>query len=211
MYLGLSLLEKLGFNTELLLRNPEAMEICQWVMGLAIAEQFVFLEREVVNFIEQKVESFELIRSSTLLVEEERKHIILFERICSKLRQDRPDLVPLFDAVYQPPVAFSDLEKQCSSFKPEEFQWLCWMTILFFEEYTLFIARCMDRDKGKDSIQPVWLAAHQCHRREEAQHILTDAAYLEALPISTEQNRQLATAFISSIETNATSLFSISI
>ena len=207
MYLGLSLLEKLGFNTELLVRNPEAMEICQWVMGLAIAEKFVFLEREVIHFIEQKVERFEPTRSSTLLVEEERKHIVLFERFCSKLRQDRPDLVPLFDAAFQPPVAFSVLEKQRSRFEPEESQWLCWMTILFFEEYTLFIARCMEKDK--DSIQPVWLAAHQCHRREEAQHILTDAAYLEALPISSEQKRQLATAFICFIETDATSFFLI--
>lgn len=208
MYLGPSLLEKLGFNTALLLHDPEAMEVCQWVMGLALAEEFVNLEREVIKFIEQTENLIEPTRSSALLVEEERKHIALFERFCAKLRKDRPDLVSLFDAAHQPSVVFSVIEKQRNRIEPEEFQWLCWITTLFFEEYTLFIARSLEEDK--DLIQPVWLTANQCHRREEAQHILTDSAYMESLPISTEKRRQLAATFICAIENNVTTYFSLS-
>ena len=38
LYISLSLLAKLGFNTRLLARTPEAMDVCQWVMALAMAK-----------------------------------------------------------------------------------------------------------------------------------------------------------------------------
>ncbi len=54
--------------------------------------------------------------------------------------------------------------------------------------------------KEKDRMQPVWLAAHAAHAKEEKQHVVTDAAHLDALDISPIEKRACAHAFWSNFE-----------
>jgi hypothetical protein len=49
-------------------------------------------------------------------------------------------------------------------------------------------------------LQPVWLAAHRCHRAEEIQHVATDDNYLRSLPLSAKRRGQLADRFVFSFE-----------
>ena len=56
------------------------------------------------------------------------------------------------------------------------------------------------RLKEKEILQPVWFAAHVAHAREEKQHIITDAAHLDALDISSVEKRACAHAFWSHFE-----------
>ena len=206
LYLSHSFLKRLGFNVDLLIRYPEAMEACQWSMALAIAESFVHLEYDVLDFVSHTHAGPVTSRSTELLADEERKHIDMFQRFSVKLRTDRPDLVRLFDTAYRAPESFSLLQKQADRYSVEEYQWLFWLTTVFFEECTIYICNCLEKEK--QTIQPTWLAAHRCHRREEAQHILTDAANLELLRLSSDRKQILAALFAGFLKNNICEIFS---
>jgi len=206
-YFSRPLLKRLGFDTERLVSDAVVMETCQWAMALATAKGFVRLEQDVVQFIEQGQAKVTPSKSSRLIVEEERKHIMMFQRLSEKLRADRPELGDVFDAAYQAPVSFTFLQTQAHRFSAEELQWLYWLTTLFFEEYTIYFYHSLTEELA--AIQPVWLAAHRCHRREEAQHLLTDVAYMEQLPLSAKKKKQLTTLFAYNLQTNFTSFFTL--
>jgi len=191
-YYSESLLEKLGFNLSLLSHNREVMDVCQWVMGLATAQTFVQLERDLIAFIGDHCTEMLLPKSVDLLAEDEQKHIVLFQRWCDKLRLDRVELIDAFDRAYRPPSVFSELvELTTETLTQQEIQWLFWLNTLFFEEYTIYFSQSLQQD----TVHPGWFAAHRCHQREEVQHVLTDAAYLEHIPLSEAQKQRLAIVF----------------
>jgi len=195
-YYSDSLLENLGFDIKPLKQHQDVMEVCQWVMGLATVQTFIQLERDLISFINHHQADLSLPISAGLLVEEEKKHITLFQRFNDHLRLQRTDLVEAIDRAYRPPALFGDLIKSLTDQLSEaEIQWLFWLNTLFFEEYTVYFSQILE----KESAQPAWFTAHRCHSREEIQHILTDAAYLDTIPVNVEQKRRLAIAFATNL------------
>lgn len=191
-YYSDKLLENLGFDVPQLNRHQDAKKICQWAMGLATARNFVLLERDLIHFIENHCTDISLPISTKLLVEEEEKHIVLFQRLYDKMREDHVELLGVFDDAYSPPALFADLiENFAEQLSSAEIEWLFWLNTLFFEEYTVYFSQKLE----KESTQPIWFHAHCCHGREEVQHIRTDAAYLESIQLTVSQQRRLAIIF----------------
>jgi hypothetical protein len=93
------LLKRLGFDVDLLERHPDTMDICQWAMAVAVAEAFVQLESDVVNFASAEQTATSQSNRTVQLVDEERKHIDMFQRFCHKLRNERPELIDAFVSV----------------------------------------------------------------------------------------------------------------
>ena len=193
-----ALLTKVGFDPVIVAADPARAETLQWALALATSEAFVALERDVIAFVSEAAED-EQTRSATLLLEEEVKHTEMFERLAVSLRASRPGLAAVFDRHYQPPPSFEALRAQFAELGSSEgLAYLFWLNTVFFEEYTVWIHHVLDQDPG--AVQPAWLAAHLCHRREETQHVLTDAAYLVALPLEEAERSRLSKAFVFFLE-----------
>jgi hypothetical protein len=175
----------LGIDAPKLEKNREALAAFDWALALAISESFVFLEDEIIKFVEGNRDSLERSRSAELLLEEELKHTKLFERYGQELRARRPDLVEDFDAAF---AATRDLYRvavgrrmDSSRYRSEALRHLdVWGHIIFYEEWTLYVA---ERLAGAAVIQPAWASAHAAHRREEIQHVVTDVAYCKHLDV----------------------------
>jgi hypothetical protein len=188
-----SLLRALGLDVDALAREPGASELCQWALALATAEAFVHLERDVIRFVGE-AGAARPSRSAELFVEEEEKHTRLFRRLADHLRAARPDDAALFDQGFEPPHAYDGLRAHAGELQNDgELFFLFWLNTIFFEEYTVWLHHALDA--AAEELQPAWLAAHLCHRREEVQHVLTDAAYLEELALDPERQARLSKAF----------------
>ncbi len=198
LYAGRHLLERLGAAPAIVEHadDPSMVEL-QWAFGLATAQAFVALERDVSEFV---VAAPEPSRSTALLLEEEHKHIHMFERLADGLRRQRPEWVMDFDAAWQPPVSWADVDRHIGGTGQAQRDWLVWLATLFFEEYTVWIHHALDADA--EQIQPLWRAAHAAHRREEIQHVLTDGAYLDRSALGRDDRLRLARAFQLFIETH---------
>lgn len=205
LWLGPHLRSCLGLATHL----PEPAEAAlQWGFALATAQAFVALERDVCAFgqgVQERLPS----RSLERLLQEEDKHIRMFQRLADDLRGARPEWVDAFDAVWRAPVGWQDVLRLSSTQDPRQLDGLVWLATLFFEEYTVWIHHALAADAER--IQPLWLAAHACHRREEAQHVLTDAAYFGGLGLSPEEGRSLGRAFSHFLERQLDSLLCLQV
>jgi acyl transferase domain-containing protein/acyl-CoA synthetase (AMP-forming)/AMP-acid ligase II/acyl carrier protein len=205
-YAGPHLLSCLGVRTDALSIDETAFDVAQWAFGVVIAQSFVALERDVTAFVQQLPEPT---RSAALLVEEEVKHAALFERYARHLRDARPDLTPTLDAMWRPPVSWSSLAAAAEVDDEHQLRFLIWLATLFFEEFTVWIHAALEVDA--EIIQPTWLSLHDCHRREELQHVLTDAAYLDRLPVDELSRTRLARAFQGFLESHVDRLLGIDV
>ena len=184
-FFGRGYLEALGFDVAALGRDRQAEAFFQDLLALCTCETFAHLEDDVIAFLQQEREHVPITRSSLLLVEEEVKHTLVFRRFAAALRAQRPELGPVFSRHYQPPPGFSDLNAGRDKLGgPEGLHYLFWLNTVFFEETTIFLYRHLAEEHREAPIHPTWLAIHETHAREEAQHVLTDQAYLEASPLS---------------------------
>lgn len=168
--------------------------------GARIAVAFASLERDLVAFLEAEhadgpTEGSEQpgARSVALLLEEEVRHAELFDRLAAH-----------FGATGQPP---PDTFRRLRLVEdPVVRRHLFWLHCLFFEELTVWIHDALARDTG---IQPTWLAAHRLHAREETQHVLTDAAQLDASPVDEPLRERLSRAFVLYIDQHIDDFFGI--
>jgi hypothetical protein len=155
-----------------------------------MAESFARFEEAILWFVERHGASLGKTRSLDLLCEEEVKHVELFRRYGEHLRAMRPDLVPAFDA------AFVDWAPFPGGRPPEEptpeNHYQFWLYVIFVEELTVYVH---DELSGARSLQPAWLSVHAAHRKEEIQHLVTDAAFIEALDLPEESRCALARTF----------------
>ncbi len=200
LYAGPYLLSRLGIRTSSeSVADAEAQDALQWGLALATAQAFVALESDVTAFVTQ-IEDADTSRSLQLLLEEEHKHIAMFQRVAEDLRRARPEWVADFDEVWRPPVSWADVKKLIPASEANQMQWLVWLATLFFEEYTVWIHHALQEDSSL--IQPLWLKVHACHRKEEVQHVATDAAYLHRCGLEPEVRRRLGRGFLLFLETH---------
>jgi len=196
LHLGPRYCHKLGVDFEGLRRHPEAFNLFQWAAGIEVAEAFEILETYLLEFVDDQHESLGPNRSALLLYQEEVKHAELFRRYAQFLRALKPDWIARFDDKF-------------TGYRPHPYtrdnypnaviqHYFFWLKTLVFEEYTVYMHRELEQEEV--TLQPVWLAAHEVHAREEKQHVITDAAHLDALAMSRVERRACAHAFWSNFE-----------
>jgi acyl transferase domain-containing protein/acyl-CoA synthetase (AMP-forming)/AMP-acid ligase II/acyl carrier protein len=184
----------------------EAGDELQWALALATCRAFIALETDILEFVARDRVGVPR-RSVDLLVEEEAKHVALFERWQERLRAAHPDRTAAFDAVWRRPVAWADVRAVGAT--DVERQATFWLTTLFFEEYTVYLDDALRLDRA--GVDAAWLATHRCHRREEAQHVLTDASELAALELPPEVARRAGVAFRLFLEANFDRFFGLDV
>jgi hypothetical protein len=97
---GKRLLADLGVDVAGLAADPEAAAAYDWALALATCLEFIELERGIEDFVGAERAALDGVQSVVWLVEEERKHVELFQRLASALRAARPDLVAAFDHAF---------------------------------------------------------------------------------------------------------------
>lgn len=163
---------------------------CPDLDGAAIAVAFASLERDLIRYLHAEQPGG---RSIELLLEEEVRHAEMFDRLAAHFSS----------AIQPPPDTFRRLAEVEN---PEHRQYLFWLHCLFFEELTVWIYDALQRD---GDIQSTWLAAHRLHAREETQHVLTDAAFLELSALDAQTRDQLSRAFVLYVDQHIDAFFGI--
>lgn len=190
---GPSYLEALGLPADL-----AEHETFQGALALATCEVFHELEALICRFSRDEAEALGPTRSLTLLCEEEEKHMELFRRFADGLRAERPELAATFQEAFAPSAGLLSHLGEDERFSPAAFHYLFWINTLFFEELTVWLDDRLADDGER--IQPTWRAVHRVHRQEEVQHIVTDAAHLEALDLDPAERRELSKVFLLRLE-----------
>ncbi len=161
-----------------------------WVFGAAVCRAFSLLESWVADFEEHERGRLRPSRSLSALMEEERKHIALFDRYAELLlaRHDRE----LFERCWAP--TRRRLQQRYLRMRaqpdPAARHHGFWLNLLFFEEVTVYIDARMEAER--DRVQPLWRSVHRLHRIEEVQHIVTDEAYLGAIHLEPARRDELS-------------------
>ena len=196
VHLGPRFCAKLGVDFEGLKQHPKAFELFQWAVGIEVSEAFYILESYLLDFVDDEHGTLGPNRSALLLYQEEVKHMELFRRYSDYLRASKPGWVEEFDNLF---TGYKPHPYTKDNYPSESIQhYFFWIKTLLFEEYTVYLHRELMQEK--DLLQPVWFAAHAAHAREEKQHVVTDAAHLDALDISSVEKRACAHAFWSHFE-----------
>lgn len=207
-----SLLRRLGFDPEALAETLGARASLDALLALSTAEIFRHLETDVIRFVEAQGQRRPS-ASAGLLVEEERKHVELFTRLAAALRQEHPAEARALAPFLRAPPSFDRLLARAADYaSPDELAFTFWLNTVFFEEYTVFFHHALEEhslDGEREALQPVWLAAHRCHRQEELQHVLTDAAYLRELPLDDDDRRRLSKSFFFFLDESFGAFFGI--
>jgi hypothetical protein len=187
-------LKKLGFDLDAVAAEPGAEDLLQALLAVCTCRVFAHLETDVIYFLQDEHEQVPITRSAMLLTAEEIKHTVLFERFATILTDRTPRLTSLLAPHYEPPRSFerlkADREKLGST---EVLHFLFWLNTVFFEELTKHVWR--ELSPGAAKIHPTWLEMHRCHYREEAQHVLTDHAYLKRSPLSADERYRWSKVF----------------
>ncbi|MFT7521651.1 MAG: acyl-CoA synthetase (AMP-forming)/AMP-acid ligase II/acyl carrier protein, partial [Kiritimatiellia bacterium] len=177
--------------------NPVHWQVVQWSIALALCDVFIRLEQGVIDFIQtHRTDLHGDRRSFELLVVEERKHMAMFRRFGDRLRAQRPDLLSVYDAALKEHWTALPVEAT-GELTSAEFHYRTWLQILFFEEWTIWFFEKLNIEKSQ--VQPTWLSIHRAHSREEAQHIKTDVAWLQALSLSERQKRTVSRRLLADI------------
>jgi hypothetical protein len=203
VYLPRQYLQAFGIDPGVFDARPEAAEVLQWALALAICHTFVDLEEQIIQLADRHQSDFEGCNSIVLLVEEEQKHCELFRRYGAHLESLRPDLTPRLNELHArrlythshrdipaPPdgddfVAANVKRPLPPASATDHYKF--WLGALLFEEQTVYLHDTLLA--SKEVIQPAWLTAHAAHRQEEVQHIATDVRLLEAANLSAPERR----------------------
>lgn len=177
----------------------------QWALGLTTCRAFDALEELILSFAAEEAARLGGTRSLKLLCEEEEKHLALFRRYAAHLRAARPEEAARLEALAAVDEArLGDLGET----EPAARHYLFWLNTLFFEELTVWLHEALVSDG--ESIQPAWRSLHLAHRQEEVQHVLTDAAYLEALALEPAARAALSKRFLFRLEQGFEGFFGLS-
>ncbi|HET9957445.1 MAG TPA: condensation domain-containing protein, partial [Polyangiaceae bacterium] len=184
-YYGPEALRGYGYDVDALRASAGAWRLFQWRTALSIATGFEELERALISFTRRESAHFSGVKSVPVLEQEEVKHVALFKRYAEHLAAQRPE-----HAAHVTEKG-SELRRELEAFAHPEifpsvaaYHYSWWLVILFFEELTIWLYEVLAAEQG---IQPAWLAAHRLHAREEAQHVLTDFAFLQSIEASDEE------------------------
>ncbi len=188
LYVSPDMLADLGVDAAALQAHPEAWELFQWSYALLTCEGFIIAEKQIIDFFADEPPLLQR-QSNVLLRDEELKHIAMFRRYADHLRDQRPEWSFAFDRVF--------VESGCDPtgtevrrvLSPFASHLMFWCHVVFFEEVTLYIHK---RLSARAEIQPAWRAVHECHMREEAQHLRTDMAHVAALGASDQERLEAA-------------------
>jgi acyl transferase domain-containing protein/acyl-CoA synthetase (AMP-forming)/AMP-acid ligase II/acyl carrier protein len=203
---GPTFLEALGIDLADL--TAAAARDFHWAYALAVCESFHDLEDVVVRFGGQEEWALGPTRSMELLCKEELKHMQLFARFADLLRARRTDLAARWKTVERQGFAVPGSPEDPSSLGSRAADHLLfWLNTVFFEEFTIWLAECLEPDAGL--VQPTWLEIHRCHRKEELQHIPTDVAHVHALNLSGEKRLSISRLFFFHLETRFPDLFGL--
>jgi hypothetical protein len=213
LYFTPQLLEDLGIDATRLAAHPEAHDLFQWALALSTCRTFDDLEGNIVRVIDASRSDLKDCRSAELLYDEEVKHIELFKRYGAHLETLHPELMPRFNELYvrcqyihtigiavELPEDARFLREQHphryvtpdATPKTAEELYPFWLGVLFFEEFTVYLH---DRFEDSAGVQPAWRSAHAAHRKEEIQHIVTDAVLLKALDLDRGVRRRSSMLF----------------
>ncbi|MBK9755982.1 MAG: SDR family NAD(P)-dependent oxidoreductase [Nannocystis sp.] len=192
IYVPEELAAALGVDVAALRAEPGAWELFDWAMALEICTGFEALELALIAACGHLHAAHRPSRSLTLLIEEEHKHILLFRRYAGWLRELRPDDGEVFARVpsswaNRRGAAWLELGGAAGHLR-----W--WLRTLLFEAWTVHLHEALTRSDA--GLQPAWLAAHALHRREEAQHLATDLAFVAALELSDAERRRGSAGFL---------------
>jgi acyl carrier protein len=191
-YFPADFLRDLGVDVDTLASHPAAWELFQWACALLSVEGFMLTEQLVVEFMSAHGELMAF-RSNQLLHDEELKHIEMFKRFAAALRDRHPEWTFDFDR------HFEDLE--CGPWAmdllarlddPVMLHHAFWAGMIYFEEVTVYMHARLNR---RANVQPCWASLHECHMREEVQHLRTDAAHLARVRSTPAQRREGAAIF----------------
>ncbi len=198
LYFPWSFVADFGVPTNVLEENSEAGSLFQWAYAVSMCEAFIALEDMILDFVALERENLPATRSLTLLCDEEKKHVELFQRLGAELRKMRPDDTERFDAAYAPTRKF--FEEMLTGYKAHEeketLHFVFWLLTTFFEEFTIYVD---DKLRGNEAIQPTWASAHAAHRREETQHVVTDLAYLDTIRLDAPSRDDTSEIFLAAL------------
>lgn len=191
-HMPVEFLAEAGFRVPAL--EPDLASLVDWAFALSTCETFIALEQVILQFAERERAALPESRSIALLCDEEIKHMRLFERYAERLRASRPRAdLELFDRAFAPHRALvTHLEDPSRYPNLATCHYVFWLNTLFIEEYTIYFA---DRLEREPDVQPMWRALHTAHRREEQQHVVTDAHFLASLPLDDASLRELSQLF----------------
>ena len=162
-------------------------ELIQWALPIAVCEDFLALEVQLLEFLHEESASGLLpkSRSVDLFDEEEAKHVRLFRRLADALKAKNPPAAELLDKHINDSFKTVWWHQDHAGNYPsiEIYHFIGWLHAVFFEEYTLYF---YDVLKNGNNVQPLWLSAHYAHMREETQHVITDMAHLDRLDLDDE-------------------------
>jgi hypothetical protein len=178
--------------------DPEARAVFQWTAGVSLCDTIATLEEGLITFlIAQSPELGGRHTSIELLVAEERKHAALFRRYAARLRERRPDLVPVYDAAMQRCWVPLPFDSPLLVEDPAAYHYQAWLQVLVFEEWSLWFHERLAAER--DHVQPTWFSAHRAHAREEAQHVKTGDAWLATLALDPDRRTALSRARLTEV------------
>lgn len=185
----------------------EVGEVFQWALAIAICEEFVALEQRILGFLrtEQAAGRLPSARSTELFDDEEVKHVQLFRRYADALKAQRPALAAELDAHLLRSFATAWWHDDAPGNYPSAavHHFVNWLHFVYFEEYSIYLHGVMRHDP---KVQPAWLSAHAAHMKEERQHVLTDAAYLDRLILDESARREWSRWFLQQSSKDASGL-----
>jgi hypothetical protein len=199
-YAPQALMREIGVDVDGLLEHG-AWELFEWIYALSICEEFIELERRIIQWC--KTDTVVHTESLDWLRDEEIKHVKTFNRLRKHLLEQRPEYAEQTKKglkVLHPPDAFWSPDAD-----PATLHYRTWLDTLTFEEYTIHLYDEL-RD-AEETIQPTWLDIHRCHAQEELVHVETDAEYVRALDLSPEARHTASQQSVSFLMTRFTNTF----
>jgi hypothetical protein len=188
-------LADLGVDVDALAAHPPAWELFQWAFAIGMSEMFIGLENVIVTFLEDEAQQLERTRSLELLYDEERKHVAMFRRYAALLRTQRPEAAAKLDGPLAESMARLPIFPPGTEADRAQRHYMLWLAAVFFEEYSIYFAdRLLDEEGAR--AQPAWVSMHSAHRREEIQHLATDARHVEMLDIDERGRAQVSRMFV---------------
>lgn len=201
------LLEDSGIDLSHPALTQEILNTFQWALAVAICDEFVILEKRILQFLEEESSQGRLpdTRSVSLFETEEIKHVELFSRLSSSLKSQRPELAAQLDKkiISSLETAWWYQDNESNYPSTAIYHYVCWLHFLYFEEYSIYLFQRLKRGKN---IQSTWLSANAAHSREEAQHIKTDAGFIERLDLTDSEKATWGQWFIEQTSQDASGL-----
>lgn len=187
------MLVHLGMDPQVFAGRSDLRTAFDWASALGVCCTFMRFEEKVVDFVARERLHFDGVTSVGWLVEEEVKHVRLFERYASLLRESRPEWAVASASAADAMCKELDAHLHFPAGGATE-HYMFWAGTIFFEELTIAMDDYVR--KPAEAVDPLWLRVHALHRREETQHVITDTACLAALQVNPDDVYEASRGFV---------------